>query len=136
MRFMMIVKANQDTEAGVMPDPETIEAMAKYNDELIAAGVTLDGAGLHPSSKGWRIQFTGGKRTVVDGPFAESKELIAGYWIIEVKSREEALEWSKRIPNPHGENGCVEIRQLFEDADFGSEAEARVRPQREAIRSR
>ena len=103
MRFMMIVKANKDSEAGKMPSEELLSAMGKYNEELLKAGVLLDLAGLEPSSKGARIQFSGGKRTVVDGPFTQSEELIAGYWIIQVKSREEALEWAKRAPNPYGE---------------------------------
>src|SRR5215471_14877349 len=101
MRFMMIVKASKDSEAGKLPSEELLSAMGKYNEELMKAGVLLDLAGLHPSSKGARIKFSGSKKTVVDGPFAESKELIAGYWIIQVKSREEAIEWAKRAPNPH-----------------------------------
>src|SRR3984957_10665112 len=110
MRFMMIVKANKDSEAGVMPSEELLSTMGKYNDELMKAGVLLDLAGLQPSSKGARIKFSGGKRTIVDGPFAESKELIAGYWIIQVKSREEAMEWAKRAPAPHeGWEGEIEI---------------------------
>jgi len=119
MRFMVIVKATKDSEAGVMPSEEMLEAMAKFNEELVKAGVMLDGNGLHPSSKGARIRFSGDKRTVVDGPFAETKELIAGYWIIQVKSREEAIEWMKRCPNPYNEEGEIEIRQLFELEDFG-----------------
>lgn len=124
MRFMMIVKASKDSEAGKMPSEELLSAMGKYNEELIKAGVLLDLAGLQPSSKGARIKFSGGKRTIVDGPFAESKELIAGYWIIQVKSREEALEWAKRAPNPQGEGreGEIEIRQFFEWDDFGPSA--------------
>jgi hypothetical protein len=120
MRFMMIVKANKDSEAGKMPSPEMIDVMMKYNDELMKAGVLVDLAGLQPSSKGARIKFSSGKRAVIDGPFAETKELIAGYWIIQVKSREEALEWAKRVPPPHGENeeGEIELRQLFELEDF------------------
>ena len=130
MRFMMIVKANKDSEAGKMPSEELLSAMGKYNEELLKAGVLLDLASLHPSSEGARIKFSGGKRTVVDGPFTESKELIAGYWIIQVKSREEALEWAKRAPNPYGEGqeGEIEIRQFFELDDFGpSEAVNRAR---------
>ena len=117
---MVIVKANKDSEAGVMPDEKLIAEMGKYNEELAKAGVMLDGAGLQPSSKGVRIRFAGGKRTVIDGPFTETKELIAGYWLIQVKSREEALEWARRIPAPHGEDreGEVEVRQLFELDDF------------------
>jgi hypothetical protein len=130
MRFMMIVKANQDSEAGVMPSEELISAMGKYNEELLKAGVLLDLSGLQPTSKGARIKFSGGKRTVIDGPFAESKELIAGYWIIQVKSREEAIEWAKRAPAPHGPNqdSEIEVRQFFELEDFNpSEAIARAR---------
>ena len=119
MRFMMIVKANEDSEAGVMPKEEMLAAMGKYNEELVKAGVMLDGAGLQPSSKGFRVKYSGGKKTIVDGPFAETKELIAGYWVIEVKSREEALEWAKRIPAPHeGGEGEIEVRQFFELEDF------------------
>jgi hypothetical protein len=120
MRFMMIVKASKDSEAGKMPSEELLAAMGKYNEELMKAGVLLDATGLQPSSKGARIKFSGGKRTVIDGPFAETKELIAGYWIIQVKSKEEAIEWAKRVPAPHGENadGEIEIRQLFELEDF------------------
>jgi hypothetical protein len=122
MRFMMIVKANKDSEAGVPPGEELLSAMGKYNEELMKAGVLLDLAGLQASSKGARIKFSGGKRTVVDGPFTEAKELIAGYWIIQVKSREEAIEWAKRVPAPHGANqdGEIELRQFFELEDFGS----------------
>jgi|SRR5450432_2168412 hypothetical protein len=122
MRFMMIVKASKDSEAGVMPSEELISAMGKYNEELMKAGVLLDAAGLQASSKGARVKFSGGKRTVTDGPFAESKELIAGYWVIQVKSREEAIEWAKRAPAPHGPNQDteIELRQYFEMEDFGS----------------
>ena len=124
MRFMMIVKADRDSEAGVMPDEKLIAAMTKYNQELAKAGVLVDLAGLQPSSKGARIKFSGGKRTVIDGPFAETKELIAGYWLIQVKSRAEALEWAERVPAPHGEaaEGEIELRQLFELDDFGPSA--------------
>ena len=119
MRFMMIVKANKDSEAGVMPSEKLLSAMMKYNEELVKAGVLLDASGLQASSKGARIKFSGDKVTVIDGPFPETKELIAGYWIIQVKSREEALEWAKRIPNPAGESdGEVELRQFFELEDF------------------
>jgi hypothetical protein len=130
MRFMMMVRANQDSESGMMPKEELIAAMAKYNEELVKAGVLLDATGLQPSSKGARIKFSGGKRTVIDGPFAETKELIAGYWLIQVKSKEEAIEWAKRAPAPFGEDrdGEIEIRQLFELVDFGpSEAVERHR---------
>src|SRR4051812_46212216 len=116
MRFMMIVKANQDSEAGKMPGNETITAMAKYNEELMKAGVLVDLNGLQPNSKGARIRYSTGQKTVVDGPFAETKDLIAGYWIINVKSRQEAIEWALRAPAPHGEGaeGEIEIRQFFE----------------------
>jgi len=120
MRFMMIVKASKDSEAGKMPSDDLLAAMAKYNDELMKAGVLVDLSGLQSSAKGTRIKFSGGKKTVIDGPFAETKELIAGYWIINVKSREEAIEWAKRAPNPQGEaqEGEIEIRQFFELEDF------------------
>ena len=121
MRFMMIVKANKDTEAGVMPEEKLIAAMTRYNEELTKAGVLIDLAGLQPSSKGARIEFSpGGKRTVVEGPFSETSGMIAGYWLIQVKSKEEALEWAKRAPAPHGEGteGEIELRQLFELDDF------------------
>lgn len=121
MRFMIIVKATKDSEAGVMPGEELLSAMATYHEELVKAGVLLDGSGLQPSSKGVRIRYSGGKRAIVDGPFAETKELIAGYTLIQVKSREEALEWATRFPNPAGEgrDGEIELRQLFELEDFG-----------------
>ena len=118
MRFMILIKANKESEAGIVPSKELFEAMAKYNEELVKAGVMLAGEGLHASSKGARVQFSGDKRTVVDGPFTETKELVAGFWIIQVKSKEEAIEWVKRIPNPEGKNGTVEIRQIVELADF------------------
>ena len=128
MRFMMIVKASKDSEAGKMPSEELISAMTKYNEELMKAGVLVDLSGLQPSSKGARIKFSGGKRTVVDGPFAETKELIAGYWIIQVKSPEEAIEWAMRAPNPQSQDGEIEIRQFFELEDFGkSQAVDRAR---------
>jgi len=129
MRFMMIVKASKESEAGIMPSEGLLSAMGKYNEELMKAGVLLDLAGLQPSSKGARIKFSGGKRTVIDGPFAETKELIAGYWIIQVKSREEAMEWAKRVPAPQeDQEGEIEIRQFFELDDFGpSEAIDRAR---------
>ena len=120
MRFLMMVKANKDSEAGVMPEDTLIAEMGRYNEELAKAGVLLDLSGLQPSSKGARIRFSDGKRTVIDGPFTETKELIAGYWLIQVKSREEAIEWAKRAPAPHGEGqeSEIEIRQLFELEDF------------------
>jgi hypothetical protein len=120
MRFIMIVKATKDSESGVMPEDKMIAAMTKYNEELVKAGVMLDGTGLHPSAKGARIQYAGDKVTVIDGPFAETKELIAGYWLIQVKSKQEAIEWAKRAPNPYGEGkeGYIELRQLFGVEDF------------------
>jgi hypothetical protein len=120
MRFMIVVKATKESEAGLMPEEKLIAAMATYHEELAKAGVLLDGTGLHPSSKAWRIKYKGDKRTVVDGPFAETKELIAGYTLIRVKSRAEALEWTKRFPNPRGEglDAEIEVRQLFELEDF------------------
>ena len=119
MRFIVFVKATKDSEAGVMPSEEMLGAMAKFNEEMVKAGVMLDGNGLQPSSKGARVHFSGGKRTVIDGPFAETKELIAGYWVIQVASKAEAIEWMKRCPNPHNEDGYIEIRQVFELEDFG-----------------
>lgn len=130
MRFMIVVKATKDTEAGKMPEEKMIARMATYHEELVKAGVLLDASGLQPTSKGWRIKYSGGKRTVMDGPFTEAKELIAGYTLIQVKSREEALEWTKRFPNPVGEGALaeIEVRQLFELEDFGpSEAAKRFR---------
>ena len=120
MRFMMIVKSTEESEAGKMPSEELLNAMAKYNEELLKAGVLLDLAGLHPTSKGARIQFSAGKRTVIDGPFAETKELIAGYWLIQVKSRQEAIDWALRVPCPCDppQDGSIELRQVFELSDF------------------
>lgn len=118
MRFMVIVKATKDSEAGVMPSEELLVAMGKFNEELVKAGIMLDGMGLQPSSKGARIKFDGDKRTVVDGPFAETKELVAGFWLIQVKSLAEAIEWMKRCPNPHNDGGELEIRQVYELEDF------------------
>lgn len=118
MRFMVIVKATKDSEAGRMPSQELLAAMGKFNEELVKAGVMLEGNGLQPSAKGARIVFDGKNRTVVDGPFAETKELVAGYWIIQTKSLQEAIEWMKRCPNPHDEGGVLEIRQVFELDDF------------------
>ncbi len=119
MQFMILVKATKDSEAGVMGPPELFTAMADYHEELAKAGVLLDGNGLQASSKGWRIRYSGGKRTVIDGPFTEAKELVAGYTIIQVKSREEALEWARRFPNPYNADGEIEVRQMFELEDFG-----------------
>jgi hypothetical protein len=128
MRFMIIVKATKDSEAGVMPEERLIADMATYHEQLQKAGVLLDASGLRPSAAGWRIKYSGDKRAVIDGPFTEAKELVAGYTIIQVNSREEALEWSRRFPNPHLENGEIEVRQLFELEDFGgSEAIGRFR---------
>ena len=130
MRFMMIVKATQDSEAGIMPGEELISAMAKYHEELHKAGVLLDGSGLQPSSKGWRVKCSGAKRRIIDGPFAETKELLAGYTLIQVKTREEAMDWAMRFPNPavDGKEGEIEVRQLFEIEDFGgSDAAERFR---------
>jgi hypothetical protein len=120
VRFMMIVKANRDSEAGKMPSEELLAAMAKYNEELVNAGVLVDLAGLQSSAKGFRVRFAGGKPSVIDGPFAETRELVAGYWIINVKSRQEAAEWAKRVPPPHGpsEECEIEVRQFFEMEDF------------------
>jgi hypothetical protein len=119
MRFMLLVKADKDSEAGVMPSEELLTAMMKYNEELVKAGILLAGEGLQPSSKGARVRFNGTKRTVIDGPFAETKELIAGFWLIQVKSKEEAIEWVKRCPNPMQGESEIEIRQVFDAADFG-----------------
>jgi hypothetical protein len=130
MRFMIVVKATKDTEAGIMPNEELIAEMAAYHEELAKAGVLLDANGLQPTSKGFRVRYSGGKRTVIDGPFAEAKELIGGYTIIDVKSREEAMEWARRFPNPttDGREAEIEVRQLFELEDFGpSKAEERFR---------
>ncbi len=118
MRFMVMVKATKETEAGAQPDPKMLEEMGRFNAELVKAGVMLAGEGLQPSAKGAKIKFSGDKRTVVDGPFSEAKELIAGFWIIQVKSKQEAIEWMKRCPNPTGAEGELEIRQVFEDEDF------------------
>ena len=133
MRFMVLVKANKDSEAGVMPDRKMLTEMGKFNEELAKAGVMLAGEGLHPSSKGVRIRFSGSKRTVVDGPFAETKELVAGFWLWQVKSRAEAIEWLKRAPFQEGE---VEIRQVFEADDFGAEFTPELREQEERIRAK
>jgi len=134
MRFMVIVKASKDSEAGKMPSERLLAAMGKYNEELVKAGVLLAGEGLHPSSKGARMKFSGTKRTIVDGPFAETKELIAGFWLWQVKSRDEALEWLKRCPSPHDEDCEVELRQVFEAADFGAELTPELREQEGRVR--
>ncbi len=135
MRFMVIVKADKDTEAGVMPSEELLAAMGKYNEELAHAGVLLAGEGLHPSSKGARVRFSGSKRTVIDGPFTESKELIAGFWLIQARSKEEAIEWVKRAPNPTAGEPEIEIRQVFEPEDFGAQLTPELREQEERIRA-
>ena len=135
MRFMIIVKATKDSEAGVLPDEKLLKDMMKFNEELIKAGVMLAGEGLHPSSKGARVRFSGKNRTVVDGPFAETKELIAGFWLWNVKSREEAIEWVKRCPNPMPGESEIEIRQVFEAEDFGEEFTPEAREQEERLRA-
>ena len=135
MRFMLIVKADANSEAGVMPSQELLTEMGKYNEELVKAGVLLAGEGLHPSSKGARVKFSGSKRTVVDGPFPETKELVAGFWLIEVKSKEEAIEWVKRCPNPMGGESEIEIRQVFEAEDFGAEFTPELRQREDRLRA-
>src|SRR5262245_33700920 len=134
MRFMVIVKATRDSEAGVMPSEKLLAEMGKFNEELAKAGVMLAGEGLHPSSKGFRVRFSGGKRTVIDGPFAEAKELVAGFWLWQVRSREEALEWVRRCPNPHDEECEIEVRQVFEAEDFGEAFTPELREQEERVR--
>jgi hypothetical protein len=134
MRFMIIVKASKDSEAGVMPSEQLLAEMGKFNEELAKAGVLLAADGLHPSSKGARVRFSGKKRTVIDGPFAETKEVIAGFWIWNVKSKEEAIEWVRRCPNPHNEETEIEIRQIFEAEDFGAEFTPELREQEQRIR--
>jgi hypothetical protein len=133
MRFMIIVKASPESEAGKMPSTELLAAMGKYNEELVNAGVLLAGEGLHPSSRGVRVHFSGSKRTVVDGPFSETKELIAGFWLIQVKSLEEAVEWVKRCPNPMESDSDIEIRQVFEAEDFGAEFTPELREQEQRV---
>jgi len=132
MRFMILVKASKDSEAGVMPKETELAEMGRYNEELVKAGVMLAGEGLHPSSRGVRVQYSGGKRTIVDGPFAETKELVAGFWLIQVKSKEEAVEWLKRAPFQDAE---VEIRQVFEAEDFGEALTPELRAQEERLRA-
>ena len=134
MRFMVLVKADKSSEAGALPDEKLLAEMGKYNEELAKAGVLLAGEGLQPSSKGARVKFSGDKRTVVDGPFTETKELIAGFWLIRVKSKEEAIEWVKRCPNPTGTEGEIEIRQVFEAEDFGPEFTPEARAAEERMR--
>jgi hypothetical protein len=132
---MVLIKGDANTEAGVMPSEQLLAEMGKYNEELVKAGVMLAGEGLHPSSKGARVKFSGAKRTVVDGPFAESKELIAGFWIFQVKSKEEAIEWVKRCPNPLEGDSEIEIRQVFEAEDFGAEFTPELREAEERLRA-
>ncbi len=138
MRFMILIKANMDSEAGVLPSEELLTEMGKFNEELVNAGVMLAGDGLHPSSKGARVKFSDGKTTVIDGPFTETKELIAGFWIWQVDSLEDAIEWVKRIPNPQGqdaEEAEIEIRQVFEAEDFGDAFTPELREQEERLRA-
>jgi hypothetical protein len=134
MRFMVLVKADKNSEAGILPDEKLLADMGKYNEELVKAGVMLAGEGLHPSSKGARVRFSGSKRTVIDGPFSETKELVAGFWLIQVKSKEEAIEWVKRVPNPFpGTESEIEIRQVFEAEDFGEAFTPELREQEERV---
>ena len=135
MRVMVIVKATRNSEAGALPTEKLLADMGKFNDELVKAGVMLAGEGLQPSSKGARVKFSGAKRTVIDGPFAEAKELIAGFWLIQVKSKEEAIEWVKRCPNPMEGESEIEIRQVFEAEDFGPEFTPELREQEERLRA-
>ena len=135
MRFMILIKADKNTEAGVLPSEKLLTEMGKFNEELVKAGVMLAGEGLQPSSKGARVRFSGGKRTVVDGPFTETKELICGFWIWQVKSKEEAIEWVKRCPNPLEGDAEIEIRQVFEAEDFGAEFTPELRAQEERLRA-
>ena len=135
MRFMVMVKADKSTEAGVMPSQELLSEMGKFNEELVKAGVMLAGEGLQPSSKGARVKFNGDKRTVVDGPFTETKDLIAGYWLWQCKSLQEAIDWAKRCPNPTGTESELEIRQVFEADDFGEEFTPELREQEERLRA-
>jgi hypothetical protein len=135
MRFMVIVKANKESEAGVMPKRSLLEVMGKFNEELVKAGVMLAGEGLQPTSKGKRVKFSGDKRTVTDGPFTETKELIAGFWLWQVRSMEEAVEWVKRCPNPHEGESEIEIRQIFEMEDFGAEMTPELKKREEKLRA-
>ena len=137
MRFMVIVKATKDSEAGKMPSQELLTAMGKYNEDLVNAGIMLSGEGLKPSSKGTRVRFSGDRRTVIDGPFPETKDLVAGFWMWQVRSKEEAIEWVKRCPNPMpGTEAEIEIRQVFETEDFGAELTPELREQEERLRAR
>ena len=135
MRFMVMVKATKESEAGVPPSTELLAAMGKFNEELVKAGVMLAGEGLHPSSKGARVRFSGDKRTVIDGPFTETKELIAGFWLLQVRSKEEVIEWVKRCPNPFDGESEIEIRQVFEADDFGDNLTPELREQEERLRA-
>jgi hypothetical protein len=136
MRFMVIVKATKNSEAGMLPSRELLAEMGRFNEELVKAGVMLAGEGLHPSSKGARVRFSGGKRTVVDGPFAETKELVAGFWLWRCKSMQEAIDWVKRCPDPMpGEDAEIEIRQIFEAEDFGAEFTPELRAQEDRVRA-
>ena len=135
MRFMIIVKADKNSEAGVMPSQKLLAEMSKYNEELVKAGVLLAGEGLQPSSKGARVKISGNRRTMIDGPFAETKELIAGFWLFQVKSKEEAIEWVRRCPNPMEGDSEIEIRQLFEAEDFGAEFTPELREAEERMRA-
>ncbi len=135
MRFMVMVKATKESEAGVMPSTELLAEMGKYNEELVKAGIMLAGEGLHPSSKGARVRFKGKERTVVDGPFTETKELVAGFWILQARSKDEVIEWVKRCPNPMEGESEIEIRQVFEDEEFGAALTPELREQEERLRS-
>ncbi len=134
MRFMVLVKANEESEAGIMPEEKMLAEMGEYNEKLVKAGIMLAGEGLHPSSKGARVRFSGTDRTVIDGPFSETKELVAGFWLIDVKSKEEAIEWVKRCPNPMPGESEIEIRQVFEASDFGEEYTPELRAKEEELR--
>jgi hypothetical protein len=134
MRFMVMVKATKDSEAGVMPSQQLLAEMGRYNEELVKAGVLLAGEGLHPSSRGVRVRFSGQQRTVIDGPFAETKELVAGFWLLQVRSKEEVLEWVRRCPNPFDGESEIEIRQVFEAEDFGEALTPELRAQEERLR--
>ncbi|MBI2765553.1 MAG: YciI family protein [Chloroflexi bacterium] len=136
MRFMIMIKATSDSEAGVLPDQKLLTDMGKFNEQLVNAGIMLAGEGLQPSSKGARVRFSGDKRTVIDGPFSETKELIAGFWLWEVRSKEEAIEWVKRCPNPMNGDSEIEIRQVFEADDFGEAFTPELREQEERVRAK
>ena len=136
MRFVVMVKATKDSEAGKMPSTKLLEEMGQFNEELVKAGIMLAGEGLHPSAKGVRVRFNGDTRTVIDGPFAETKELVAGFWIWQVKSREEAIEWVKRCPNPHEGESEIEVRQVFEADDFGPALTPELREAEERLRAK